>query len=103
LRSALCCLPLLHFLGGLPLLAEQFGDQRDHAGVDAGHQPVGFLAFVVPAKHPAGAAGQIGHVRAPVVQEKLEADAQPVPALLERHDAGIAARDFERYGGAGFL
>jgi hypothetical protein len=31
------------FLGGLALVAAQFGDQRDHAGVDAGHQPIGSL------------------------------------------------------------
>jgi hypothetical protein len=31
------------FLGGLPLVAAQFGDQRDYSGVDLGHQPVGLL------------------------------------------------------------
>jgi hypothetical protein len=34
-------LPLLQFLGRLALVAAQFGDQRDHSGVDAGHQPIG--------------------------------------------------------------
>jgi hypothetical protein len=32
-------LPLLQFLGGLALVAAQFGDQRDHPGIDARHQP----------------------------------------------------------------
>jgi hypothetical protein len=39
----------------------------------------------------------------PLIQDQIEAGAQPVPALLERRDAGIAAGDLERYGGAGFL
>ena len=30
----------------------QFGDQRDHAGVDAGHQPIGFLALVAACQQP---------------------------------------------------
>jgi len=34
-------LPSAQFLGRLPLVAAQFGDQRDHAGVDAG--PAGRL------------------------------------------------------------
>src|ERR1035437_7808927 len=34
-------LPLLELLGGLALVAAQFGDQRDHSGVGAGHQPIG--------------------------------------------------------------
>jgi hypothetical protein len=36
----------LRGVGGLPLVAAQFRDQRGHAGVDAGHQPISFLAFV---------------------------------------------------------
>lgn len=35
---------LLQFLGGLPFVAPQLGDQRDHSGGDAGHQDVGFVA-----------------------------------------------------------
>jgi hypothetical protein len=49
-------------------MAAQLGDQRDHAGVDARHHPIGFFALVVPAEHPAGAAGQIGRVRAPPIR-----------------------------------
>jgi len=44
-----CGLPLLRFLGGLLLMAAQFGDPRDPAGVDAGHQPIGLFPLVVPA------------------------------------------------------
>jgi hypothetical protein len=48
---------------------------------------------------PTGAAGQIGDARVPLVEDQLEAGAQPVQALLERRDAGIAGTDFERDGG----
>jgi hypothetical protein len=50
-------LPLPQFLGGLALMAAEYRDQRDHPGVDAGHQPIGFLALVVARQQPAGAAG----------------------------------------------
>jgi hypothetical protein len=96
-------LPLAEFLGGLALMAAEFGDQRDHAGGATGHQDVGFLPPVVAHQQPAGAAGQIGHVGASLVEDQIQAGAQPVSALLEGCDAGITARDFERYGGAGFL
>jgi hypothetical protein len=39
-------LPLAQFLGALALVAAEFGDQRDHAAVDARHQPIGFLSLV---------------------------------------------------------
>src|SRR5450759_512153 len=39
-------LPRLQFLGGLPLVPAELGGQRDHAGVDAGHQPIGVLPLV---------------------------------------------------------
>ena len=55
-------LPLAQFLGGLPLVAAQLGDQRDHAGVDAGHEPIGSPAFVVPAEQPGGPAGHVGEL-----------------------------------------
>jgi hypothetical protein len=38
-------LPLLQFLGGLALVAAEFGDQRDYAGGDPRHQPFGLLAL----------------------------------------------------------
>jgi len=47
---------------------------------------------------PPGAAWQIGHVRAPLIADQVEADAEAIPALLERRDAGIAAADL---GGVG--
>ena len=98
-------LPLLQFLGGMPLMAAQLGNHRHHPGVDAGHQSIGLLAFGVPAQQPAGAAGQIGDVRAPLMVDQVEAGAQAVPALLERHDAGVAGTDLERdrAGGKCFL
>jgi hypothetical protein len=79
----------------------QFRDQRDHHGADAGHQPVGFLALVAARQQSARSAGQIGHVRAPLIDDQVEAGAQPVPALLERRDARVAAADFERDRGGG--
>jgi len=98
-------LPLLQLLGGLALVAAEFGDQRDHPGVDAGHQPVGFLALVAAYQQPAGAAGQIGHFRAPLIEDQTEAGAQPIPALLERRDARVAVADLEGdgCGGKGLL
>jgi len=36
-------LPLLQFLGGMPLMAAQLGNHRHHPGVDSRHQPVGSL------------------------------------------------------------
>ena len=41
-----------------------------------GHQPGRVLALVVPAQYPAGGAAQIGHVRAPLVEDQLEAGAR---------------------------
>jgi hypothetical protein len=43
-------LPLGQLLHSLPPIAAEFGDQRDHSGIDAGHQPIGFLPLVVPAQ-----------------------------------------------------
>jgi hypothetical protein len=37
--------------------------------------------------------GQIGHVRAPLIEDQVEAGAQPVLAVLERRDAGVVAAD----------
>jgi hypothetical protein len=56
----------------------QLGDQRDHAGVDAGHQPVGFLPLGVAHQQPFGAAGDVGHVRAQI-QDQIQAGTQPIP------------------------
>jgi len=79
-------------------MAAQVGDQRDHAGVDAGHQLVGFLALVVAHQHPAGAAGRIGHIGAPLVKDQVEAGAQVVPPFLQRLDPGVATANFEGDG-----
>jgi hypothetical protein len=38
---------------------------------------------------------------APLIEDQIEAGAQPVPALLERRDARVAAADLERYGAGG--
>jgi hypothetical protein len=41
----------------------------------------------------------MGHVRPPLVEDQVKAGAQPVPALLDRRDARVAAADFQRDGG----
>jgi hypothetical protein len=46
-------------------------------------------------RQPAGAAGQTGHVCAPLIQDQLEAGAEAVPALWEGLHPGVAAGDFE--------
>ena len=51
-------LPLAQFPDSLALVTAQFGCQRDHAGVDAGHQPIGFHSLTVAHQQPAGAAGK---------------------------------------------
>jgi len=40
------------------------------------------------------------NTRACLVEDQVEAGAQPVPLLLERHDARTAAADFQHDGGA---
>jgi hypothetical protein len=82
------------------LVAAEIGGQRDHPGVDAGHQPIG-PASAVAHQQSAGATGQIGHVRAPLNQDQVKAGAQVVPPLSERRDGGVAAAYFERDGGGG--
>ena len=79
--------------------AAQRARPRDRAGVDARYRPIGFLARVVAHLEPAGAAGRIGHVRAPLIQDQVEAGAQPVPVLLEGRDTGVAGTDLEGDGG----
>jgi hypothetical protein len=41
----------------------------------------------------ARAARQIGHARSPLVEDQVEAGTQPIPALLQRCDARVAAAD----------
>ena len=65
----------VRLLGAKPLVAAEFRDQRNHAGMDVDYQPVGFLALVVPAQYPAGAAGQIGYVRAPLIKDEVKVGA----------------------------
>jgi hypothetical protein len=55
---------------------------------------VGVLALVVAHQQPAGAAGRIGHVRAPLVDHQIQAGTEPISALLEGRDPGVAGRDF---------
>ena len=62
-------LPRLQFFGRLPIVAAEFGEQRDHGGVDAGHQDVGFLALVVAYQRPARAAGDSAYSVAPLVED----------------------------------
>ena len=74
-------LPRLQFLGRLALVTAQSGEQRDHAGVDAGHQPIGFLPLVVAAEDPLAPAGSSAIVRPPLIEDQVEAGAPAVPAL----------------------
>ena len=46
-----------------PLVAAQFGE---YTGIDLVHRRVPFLPLVAAYQQPTGAAGQIGHVRAPL-------------------------------------
>jgi hypothetical protein len=82
-------------------VAAESGERRDHAGVDARDELIRFLPFVAAHQQRAGAAGQIGHVRAPLVEDQAQAGAQAIPTLLQRRNAGIAARDLEGDGGRG--
>ena len=43
---------------GAVSLAAQFGDPRDHAGADARHEPVSFLAFVARTRSPLAPPGK---------------------------------------------
>jgi hypothetical protein len=76
-------LPLAPFLGRLPL-PPQFGDLRDHPGIDPRHQPIGFLPLEVARQQPASTAGDVDHVGAPLIEDQVEAGTQPIPALLKR-------------------
>jgi hypothetical protein len=53
----------------------------------------GVLALVAAHRQPARAAGDVGHVGAPLIEERLEAGAEAIPALLGRRDARVAAGD----------
>jgi hypothetical protein len=77
LRTSWCAFHC-QFLGGLPVVAAQFSDQRDHARVDAGHQRIGFLPLVVAHQHPAGAAVDIGHFCSPLVEDQIEVPAEGI-------------------------
>jgi hypothetical protein len=54
------------FLGSLPLVAAEFGNQCDHGGVDAGHQLIGVLAPITPSNRgrPSAATALAGNTRA---------------------------------------
>src|ERR1019366_3026224 len=94
-------LPLAEFLG-MALTAAEFGrparPPRGRYRSPSGRLPS--PCSRAPAT-PAGAAGQIGHVRSALVQDQIEAGTQPIPALLERRDAGSAVPDLGRDGTRG--
>jgi hypothetical protein len=48
---------------------------------------------------PLTSAGDGDRIHAPLIEDQVEAGAQPVLALLERRDAGITGGDFEGDGG----
>ena len=56
--------PLAQFLGSLTIMAAQFGEQRNHPRVDAGHQPITFPSLVVTHPQAAGATGETGYIHA---------------------------------------
>jgi hypothetical protein len=76
----------------LPLVGAQFGDQRDHSGGDARTSRSASFPCLAH-QQPAGGAGQIGHVRAPLIEDQVEAGAEAIPPLLQRLDAAVAAAD----------
>ena len=80
---------MLQFLGRLPLVAAEFREQRDNAGVDAADLQISFLPLVAAHQQPAGAARQIGHVSGPLIGDQVQAGAQAIPTLLERRDAEL--------------
>src|ERR1035437_5151365 len=51
-------LPLAQFLGSPPPTVAELSYQRDHAGVDADHQPLGFLALVAAPSNPLAPPGR---------------------------------------------
>jgi hypothetical protein len=53
----------------------------------------------------AGAAGHVGHIGTPLLQDQLKAAAQPIPTILEGCDAAVVAADLEgdAAGGKRFL
>jgi len=56
--------------------------------------PTGRLScprLVVAHQQFVGAAGDGGHVRAPLIEDQIEAGAQVVPPLLQRRDATVPA------------
>jgi hypothetical protein len=71
-------------------MVAEFGERRDHAGVDAGHQRVGFLSPVVARWQTAGTAGHVGHVGAPLIEDQVEAGAQAISSAFGR----AATREF---------
>ena len=64
-------------------------------------KPAAFLSPVAAHQQPAGGAGQIGHVRAPLLQDQIQAGPQPIPAFSERQNARVAAAELEGDGVGG--
>jgi hypothetical protein len=62
-------------------VAAEFGDQRGHAGGVRVASRSSSIPLVAVHQQPAGAAGQIDHVRAPLVEDQVKAGTQPAPAF----------------------
>jgi hypothetical protein len=62
------------------------------------HQPIGFLALVVPAQNPAGAAPGTPAISDPGAGGSGQGRRAADPTPLERRDAGIATADLEGDG-----
>src|ERR1019366_6150105 len=68
-------------LAGYVWLGYRAHQRETTPGIDARHQPIGLLALVVAHQQFAGAAGDIGHLCAPLIQDQVEAGTQPIPAF----------------------
>jgi hypothetical protein len=94
-RSSTRALPLAQFPGVLPFVAAEFGEQRDHARVDAGHQPVGSFPLQSRTSNPLAPPARSA-MSAPRWSRIRSRRARSRSQRLERRDARVEAADFQR-------
>jgi hypothetical protein len=70
LRTSWCVFHLPNSSAACRSWPRSSATSETHSGIDAGHQPIGFLAFVIADQQPAGAAGDVDHVRASLVEDQ---------------------------------
>jgi hypothetical protein len=80
--------PLAQFFGRLALVGAQFGDHRHHAGIDARHQPVGFLALQSRTSTPLAPPGTELTARRPQMATNPGSGITKVNVHSERRDTG---------------